>query len=268
MVQIAGFKKTTLSLLDAPVNVFERRPYLGMSEIGHSCTRFLWYRFRWAFTDEPSTRVRRLFNRGHREEPAIISELEKINYKVSELQKQFTYCYGHVQGHWDGKVENVVEAPKTAHVLEIKTMNDKAFKDVIKKGVKQSKPVYYAQAQLYMGHSKLKRCLFIAVNKNDDSYYIERIKADKTQLFLLNKRAMGVVLAELPPLRPFTSTWYECKWCSAYDICHKGAAPDVSCRMCIEAAPNNTGGWDCGSKELSINAQRCACDLYSPIDNT
>jgi len=267
MADLSKYRKNVVSLIDAPVHANDLRPYLGMSGIGHSCSRYLWYSFRWAYRDEITARVKRLFNRGHREEAVVIKELTNIGCVVSELQREFVSGFGHVKGHWDGKIEHVPDAPAKPHVLEIKTMNDKYFKHLLKYGVKHSKPVYYAQMQLYMGHSGLDRALFVSVNKNDDSMYAERVSLDKNELFILNSRAASVVMAETPLPRPFSPTWFECKWCAAREMCHGTEPMHVSCRTCTKAEPTNKGKWECNGTVRTDQEQLEACSKYEAICN-
>lgn len=248
---INNLKTTTLDMLEkVNYGVESRRTYLGMSQLGHPCSRFLWYQFRWAFQDKLSARIYRLFRRGHREEETVIQDLEAIGCKITGAQDEFTAVFGHVKGHCDGQVSGLIEAPIARHILEIKTMNDKYFKQTIKSGIKLSKPVYYAQGQLYMDRAKLDRCLFVCVNKNDDSYYIERVKYDKTVPPLLWSKATDIVLSPYPPTKVFKPTWYECKWCAALNICHNGGKMDVNCRTCVQASPTNTGTWECGLPDM------------------
>ena len=51
------------------------RHYLGGSQIGEECERKLWYSFRWTQLVNFGPRILRLFERGHREEPALIRYL-------------------------------------------------------------------------------------------------------------------------------------------------------------------------------------------------
>jgi len=262
-------KNSTKRLLDEPMHAQEHRPYLGASLLGHSCERYLWYSFRWCYSAEFSSRLIRLFNRGHREEPEIIKELEKIGIKCYGDQTEFVAGYGHIRGHCDGMADNVPEAPKTTHLLEFKTMNDKSFKDLKKKGLKLSKPVYWAQVQLYMHGLELTRCLHINVNKNDDDLYIERIKYDKDEALNLLRKGQDILFSEFPPRKKFNSTWYECKWCSANGICHGNNPVDQTCRTCQYADIVQDGKWECSladGEEISVERQRKSCTEYKQIE--
>jgi len=260
-------KERTIDLIEDLTLTQELRPYLGVSQLGHSCPRFLWYSFRWCYLETFSARLGRLFSRGHREEDTITEILQKIGYIVYGQQRECVFLYGHGQGHIDGLVRNVIEAPKTPHLLEVKTMNDKNFKELCKNGVRVFKPIYFSQCQLYMNFFKLQRTLFVAINKNDDSIYIERIRFEKHVSEKLLKRAQEVILSEKPPLRPFNSTWYECRWCSANHICHKNHEIERNCRTCSSIDMLNDGIWECSKYEIELTTsqQRLGCKNYQRI---
>ncbi len=267
MVLLKGFinKDDTLSLIEAGEVESVLRPYLGMSGLGHPCSRYLWYSFRWYYKEMLSRRIIRLFARGHKEEEVVIAELERIGIKCHSFQLEVVDAYGHSQGHNDGCCDNVPEAPKTTHLLEIKTMNDKSFKDLQKKKLKEAKPVYWAQVQVYMRKLKLTRTLFVAANKNDDQLYIERVRLDKDLADMLLDKACTIVTSMTPPEKTFQSTWYECKFCSARGVCHENEIPIKSCRSCLHIDLADNGLWLCGKTDeyLTTDEQRAACDKYT-----
>jgi hypothetical protein len=244
----------------------EPRTYIGMSSIGHECMRYLWFNFRWAFSSRITKRQARLFSRGHREEEVIIQELEKIGIKCHSFQEEFVLGWGHIKGHCDGMCDNVPEAPKTTHLLEIKTMNDAAFKDIWKRGLEVSKPIYYAQCIIGMYGYGLSRALFISTNKNDDAYYVTRVREDKRRAKDLIRRAESIILSEEPPAKIFKPTWYACKYCDANAICHYGGALNFNCRTCINSSPGKEGKWYCKeTTEIDTKKQKEGCSDYSPI---
>jgi hypothetical protein len=268
MVELSG-PKTTLSEIErvgqSPIKL---RPYLGMSQIGHSCERYLWYSFHWAYGGIVSARMNRLYSRGDREEPAIYKILEDIGLIVWGTQTEFIEVYGHCKGHCDGVARGVIEAPKTNHVLEIKTMADKYFKDIQKNGLKLSKPVYYSQMQIYMKCLNLNRGLFIAVNKNDDDLYIERVYYDKEHAQMLLKKATDIIISNKPPTKKFKPTWYECGYCDARGICHQNVPVQINCRTCEFVNILNDGKWGCNDYKinLSTSQQRLGCDKYEILN--
>jgi len=267
MVKIITSAPTTLALLEAPVYQDEQRTYLGMSQLGHSCSTFLWLSFRWAFTSTHSARIHRLFKRGHREEPEIIAELNNIGITVHSTQAEFIAGWGHIKGHCDGIAEGVIEAPKTPHLAEFKTMSDKYFNEMCKLGCEKAKPIYFGQCQVGMKYFGLKRALFLAVNKNDDAYYVERIKYNPEIANMLVARAEGIIVSHDPPKRMFKPSWYECKFCSAKNQCHNGFSYHMSCRTCVNVSIEKDGQWACRihGVVLTIAEQRSGCDRYESL---
>ena len=246
------------------------RPYLGMSQIGHPCARYLWYYLHWAFRETHSSRVMRLFERGHREEPVVYKTLESVGIRILQTQEALVGAYGHARGHSDGRIIGVHEAPKTEHLLEIKTHSDKSFKDLVRNGVQKSKPMHYAQMQRYMKASKLKRALYYAVNKNDDALYLERVRYDKEFAQNLCDKEANIIECELPPVRIGNAEHFQCKWCAAYMICHFQGQVERNCRTCAHGALCDDGRWECENvqrnyvlpPELSVEQQQKGCNLY------
>ena len=246
----------------------EKRGYLGLSSIGKECPRSLWYDFRFCSKNEYSARLERLFSRGHREEPIIIADLEKIGVKVytpaeckemgypivkmenGEEQVEVVSGHGHIKGHGDGLGINIPDAPKGRHYLEFKTMADKYFKILVKKGLKESNPVYYVQCQTMMLLLGVDRTLFIVVNKNDDYRYYERLYLNKTEAEDSIRRGETIIFNESPPFR---NESYKCNWCNHKPICKEGALPERNCRTCQSCDMEDEGEWSCSHFEIEIH---------------
>lgn len=255
----------------------ERRGYLGLSQIGKECPRALWYDFRFCSKQEFSARVARLFQRGHREEPIIIADLMKIGITVHSDQAEVICGYGHIKGHIDGIGENIPDAPKTPHLLEFKTMKEGVPETKKRKptyfhllkavGLKKSNPIYYAQCQCYMRLMKLTRTLFIAVNKNTDERYYERIRLDIEEADLMIQRGMDIILTEIPPIR-FES--FKCNWCDHKPICKEGFEPLRNCRTCQYCDLEKNGKWSCAEKVqdkwLSLKDQIKGCGDWRKLN--
>ena len=235
----------------------EHRPHLGGSQIGKTCDRELWYQFRHCATPDFPGRVLRLFETGDREESRIVRNLRDVGVTVwdkdPETGKQIRYteCAGHFALSLDGVVTGLAESGQP-HTVEMKTANDKNFRVIKNKGVQESKPVYFLQCQVGMHLADIDRCLFIAVNKNDDELYMERIHRDRDAGAALVARAEAIIFAANPPARISNDpAWYECKFCTFHDICHIGRLPEVNCRTCVHATPERTGTdegvWSCAS---------------------
>lgn len=250
----------------------ERRGYLGASVLGDPCERKLWYGFRWASPPEAfDGRMLRLFQTGHREEARLVEDLRRIGCDVLEgdpetgRQWAFAWADGHARGHLDGIVERLPEAPKTAHVLECKTHNDKSFKALVKSGVAEAKPVHWAQMQLGMWGRGLSRALYLAVNKNDDSLYSERVTYEPAAAAALAAKAERIVAAHHAPAKlhddPTAKMAFACSFCPARGVCHDGQWAPRHCRTCLHATAVDSGGWSCArhNRALSLDDQRAGC---------
>lgn len=260
------------------------RRYLGASIIGKACARALWYEFRWCGREEFSGRMMRLFQTGHHEEPRIVADLRSIGVEVHEVdpesKQQFPVVAvaGHVRGHMDGVCLGVIEAPKTWHLLEMKTFGAKAFAELKSKGVEAAKPEHFAQMMLYMhlADPRLERALYFAVCKDTDELYTERIPYDFNAASRLMAKAESIVRAKTPPERiaDKPDAW-GCKFCAHKQRCHVAAADDstpiapveITCRSCIHATPVVDGGSDAGAwrcerfgVNLAESEQRRACE--------
>jgi hypothetical protein len=256
----------------------QARGYLGWSQIGEPCTRALWYSFRWCESGETDGRVLRLFDTGHREEARLLQELKDIGCKVYDrdptTKEQFGVSShgGHFRGHLDAIVEGLPEAPKTPHLVDVKTIKAKKFDELLKKGMREMYPKYWAQAHGYMGKMELKRAAFIFVCKDDDRLHVERFEYDPAEFKKYEDRAAFVIGAQEPPPRISEDpAWYECKFCAFQPICHGVRAPQVNCRTCAHSTPHLDGDarWACEKYEcdLPVENQRVGCSdhRYIPI---
>lgn len=69
----------------------KKRGHLGASIIGKECWRQIYYDWRWATDVKPKGRMQRLWERGHREEPAFIEWLESVGAQVRYIDWDRSY---------------------------------------------------------------------------------------------------------------------------------------------------------------------------------
>lgn len=236
------------------------RDYLGLSTIGTKCHRALQYQHYWAYETEISTRIKRLFAVGHDAEHIMIADLAKLGIIVRDQQKEIIGAAGHWKGHIDGQAFTIKDGD---FLVELKTHNDKSFKELVKLKVKLSKPTHYGQMQSYMGYLGLCKGLYMALNKNDSTYYFEWVEFDEAYFKESMRKEMEVILADtlLPRIGTGTSTWFECKFCDAKDVCFGKSEPLVNCRTCAHVDVLGCGVWECTKfkKNLSSDEQREGC---------
>ena len=154
-------------------SVASPRGYIGCSQIGHPCDRYIWLnKYGGKITWKIPFQKWRIFERGRWEERRVYALFDEWEgFYLSSTQTSFSN--DHLQGSCDGilKDEN-----GGRYIFELKTMNEASFKALKKHGLGKSNSIYWAQCQAYMHLSHIPRAIFLAVNKNDESMYEELIE--------------------------------------------------------------------------------------------
>jgi hypothetical protein len=243
------------------------RPHMGVSQLGHQCDRWLWLAFRWAVKPEFPGRILRLFRRGKLEEETIIADLRLIGIEVTGTQDRVDFGK-HVSGSLDGIINSgVPEAPKKRHVVEFKTHSLKSFESLVKEGVYKSKFEHFVQMQVYMHGTGIDRALYIAVCKNDDRIYTERVHYNKETALRYIERGQRLAMDNrMPPPITKDPTWYLCRMCPAHSFCHEThLTKEVNCRTCAHSTPMTDSTWRCerfDADGIPVEFQRTGCDCH------
>lgn len=217
-----------------------RRTYLGASRLGVACTRALQYEYADAPVDPDRTlsgRILRVFELGHALEDLAIRWLRHAGFTLLTRQANgeqfgFSVAGGRIQGHVDGLI---ADAPSdiglaTPALWECKSMNDKSFKDTVKRGVTLAKPVYAGQMAIYQAYLEPQvpgiashPALFTAINKDSEALYFEAVPFDGGLAQRLSDRAVRILEAteagELLPRSFSDPTHIECRACDWQDRC-------------------------------------------------
>lgn len=250
------------------------RSHLGASIIGKDCARECWYVFHWAKRSWFKSRILRLFDRGNREEPAIIKLCREAGIHVEDVDpvtgKQFriTDHNGHFGGSLDAKIFDAPDYPGIQVLGEFKTHNDKSLKGLRKHGLEKQKPAYWAQVHIYMHYEGLPACIHFNVNKNDDDMEILTIELDTSVAERYIDKARKIIDAQFPPPRISESPgWFQCRWCDFKDICHHASKKDMNCRTCVSAIPIENAEWKCVKFGVVIDegTQRLGCQEHVEI---
>ncbi len=258
-----------------------RREHLGASAIGEECLRKLWYEFRWAMTPWRAGRIMRVLRRGKQEEQTLIADLRELGYQV-EAAPRVLGVNGHFGGTPDGMILGIPGDPEAWHILELKTTFGKGWLELVKHGVQEAMPTHYAQMQCYMAGSKIDRALYLAVNKDNDEIYEERVPLDQVFAQRMLEKAERIISRQsLPERISDDPAWYECRTCSYHAICHSHQmSPERTCRSCLHVTPEVggpevlgtpdvgktkvPGGWWCSvhKKHLTEAEQKAGCPSH------
>lgn len=243
---------------------------LGSSSIGNECMRAIWLSWRAYDASDFDGRMLRLFETGHLQEARIVADLKRAGYTVHDVDEngdQFsgTFAGGHFVTKIDGVISGIYGYEKKPHLLEIKTHNKSSFAGVVKHGVQKHKPAHYAQVQISMDLMNLNRTLYVAVCKDDEQFYVERIKEDKPEQTRLKKRIISIRDATLKPAGiSEDKNSFSCKFCDVKDVCYGDKEPLKTCRSCLNVTVADEGAWICSltGNTLSQEDQLAACSEY------
>ena len=259
------------------------RSHLGASLIGRECKRYLWYVFRWCLHEKTTGRQQRLFNRGHREEARFIEWLEGIGFKVwfenrdegpNEKGEFPQYRISDVMGHFGGSLDGIAVLPERYGIaepvlLEFKTNGTGAgFNKLADDGMPIAKPEHFAQTSTYGKKYNFRYCVYLNINKNDDSLHIEVVKLNHNLGEQMIMKAEQIIMSQTAPARLSDNpTFHKCTYCHMKEVCHKGAVVEVNCRSCAFARPVENAEWFCEVHNGNIPKDFIAkaCPSYKAI---
>lgn len=213
------------------------RDYLGASCIGEPCARRLVYEITHAPPDDGRDfdgAALRVFEAGHVFEQISIRWLRAAGFDLRSERRDgsqfgFSAAGGRLRGHIDGVI---VGGPAIGIVWpalwEHKALNAKSWNELVKRGLAVSKPIYFAQVQLYMAYMELEVALFTAINKDTQALYHEAVAFDPAQAQVLSDKAVEIIRAaeagELLPRIAAASDFYLCRTCPYALRCWEGAS--------------------------------------------
>ena len=209
------------------------RAYLGASSLGEECSR----RLQFQFFDAPKDfgrhfpgRLLRVFARGHRVEDWMADWLRLAGFDLRTCNDQgeqfgFAAAEGRVRGHADGVIVGGPGSFRYPMLWENKAVGAKTFRELQKKRLAVSRPVYAAQIALYQAYLGLHEhpALFTAVCADDMAIYAERVVFDRGLAQRASDRAVQILRAcdagEALPRISTTPTHQTCRSCPWQDRC-------------------------------------------------
>lgn len=250
---------------------------ISASELGSECDRSLFYTLRWTSpTEVISGRKHRIFERGDIEEGRVIADLRRAGIDVldrdpvTEKQFRFAMANGFIRGKADGLGSGFPEAPKTEHVIEIKSLSAADWRGIIRHGLRKHKPMHWHQ--LHAGVIALGRTrgIYIGVNKDTEEILAERIHADVEEGNRQEARILRLVdMNEAPGRIADKPDSFACKFCRHHGHCHSEAPARRNCRTCLHFTFTADGAGHCDRfdqpRAPSVQGQGdCPAHLYLP----
>jgi hypothetical protein len=209
-----------------------KRSYLGGSRIGEACSRRLVYEYTHTPHDPDkafSGQTLRIFAAGHQFEELSIRWLRAAGFELLTQRRDggqfgFETAGGRIKGHIDGVI---VGGPDVGiawpALFEHKALKAKSWADVVKRGVALSKPVYYAQLQLYMAYMELEVALFTCLNKDTQELHHEKVGFVPHIAQGLSDKAVEIIRAaeanDLPLRIAASPDFHICRFCPFHTTC-------------------------------------------------
>jgi hypothetical protein len=241
------------------------RRYIGASVIGKDCDAYLSFSLRGFPEDPPSPKLLRIFRLGHTVEELVVEDLKRAGLNVMDRDpmsgKQFNLQAfgGHVSTNLDGLHEL---ADGSLEVVEIKSMNNRLWKECNTKGVRSSHPQYFDQMQMMMGLGGFKSSLFVAYNKDTSEYLAQRIEFDDLQWSFLQTRIERALSGKVSRLGKDENDW-RCSGCFRRSVCWGKTKTEKECVFCAHATPLSSGGWHCSKHDKEA---RNACSDFEQFE--
>jgi hypothetical protein len=218
------------ALIDAALWTSRReqpeRDYLGASRLGEPCCRRLAYEITHTPPDDGydlDSAILRVFEAGHRFEALSIEWLRAAGFDLRTQRRDgsqfgFAAAGGKLRGHIDGVI---VAGPEIGvpwpALWEHKALNAKSWNDIVKRGLRAAKPLYFAQVQIYMAYMEIGATLFSALNKDSQALHHEVVAFEPAEAQALSDKAVDILRAveagERPPRIAAASDYYLCRSC-------------------------------------------------------
>jgi hypothetical protein len=206
-----------------------RRTYVGASIVGDPCNRKLFYEWFDVPVDVPlAGRTVRYWDAGTLFETLATQWFREATFELRTHgqdgnQFGFMTAQGRIGGHIDGVLMNGPVALPYPLGWEHKALNEKSWSDCVKRKVKASKPIYYAQMQTYMAYLELEHFLFSITNKNTQELWHELVPFDRQEAQRVSDKTVDLLRAidarTLPPRIASRPDYYLCRWCSRNKRC-------------------------------------------------
>ena len=116
------------------------------------------------------------------------------------------------------------------------------------------------------------RALYVAICKDDDRIYTERVRFDPEHAQAALNRGKRIVVSDRMPEPLSTNpSWYQCKFCAAHEFCHKTKlTKQVNCRTCAWSTAKPDGTWRCerhDADDIPVEFQRTGCEDHALHDD-
>ena len=210
---------------------------LRASKAGFPCLRNLFYSVN-GYEAKIDKRTQRIFEVGTYLEPLVVKWLQQEGWQVdynpgsqnADFEVSVPITGGMLAGHPDafiskGELQNVL--------IDIKTMNDRAFTFWRREGSIKSKPQYVIQLHIYAlgcinAGRNVEHLGIVGVNKNNSDWHIDLFDFNENTAELIKDTAQNVFSMTQPPEVHSPSEDWACSYCEFSETCSLHSMPETA----------------------------------------
>ena len=204
---------------------------LRASKAGFPCLRNLFYSVNSPDMGITSPKTQRIFNVGTYLEPMVVEWLRADGWEVTynpgsqeaEIEVAVPVEGGLIAGHPDCIISN---EDMDSVLVDIKTMNDRAFTQWKREGSLKSKPQYVEQLHVYAAGCINKGILInqqklgiVGVNKNNSDWHIDFFDFDFAKIADIQAKAQAIFAMSEPPEECSPMESWCCSYCEFAHMC-------------------------------------------------
>lgn len=221
------------------------------------CDRKLWLDYRNAFKSEMPEKRQIATRLGRAAEDIVINILRERGLIIRYTQLDLFGKWGQLIARIDGIAS--LSDDKAHKILEIKAVNNKAFKAIMKNGL----PDYYTcQIQIEMHHSdqiaggdRITETMYCLLNRDTCELVDFDIQYDPFCAELQSDRLHDIMEREDMPPRDES---FKCNMCDHRTFCEHGLLPEIGCRTCANVSA------EAGEFHCQFGDEPCGNHLIHP----
>ena len=211
---------------------------LSASKCGFPCERNLFYSVN-GYEGNSSSHSQRIFDVGTALEPVIVDWLRSDGWEVeynqgsqnAEIEVSIDVEGGQLVGHPDC----IISRPEGLQnvLIDIKTMNERAFTQWKREGSLKSKPQYVKQLHVYAAGliaqgRKIEKLGIVGVNKNNSELHMDFFDFDPELMKRIQDMTEHVFSLNDAPVENSPSESWCCSYCEFSQLCNLYGVPPVS----------------------------------------
>jgi len=160
-------------------NNYSPRNYLGLSQAGHDCPRWLWFKHNKYIEQPPKGRILRLLKLGNVIEDIVKKDIINVGFVLEREQEEITFTNNNItlKGHIDGILYSK-EDTSNLYLWECKSIKKEYYPKVKKNGYENYNSQYKFQIHAYAFYLNLKKIYVTVYCKNDSEIHEEIIYTD------------------------------------------------------------------------------------------